>query len=67
MCVCVCACVRVCVCVCVYVCRIQEDSGTSKDVSRPGIEPGSQELASCTITAKVCVCVCVCVSEKGER
>ena len=30
----------------------QEDSGTSKDVSRPGIEPGSQELASCAITAR---------------
>ena len=25
-------------------------TGTSKDVSRPGIEPGSQELASCAIT-----------------
>ena len=24
----------------------------SKDVSRPGIEPGSQELASCAITAR---------------
>ena len=32
----------------------QEDSGTSwsKDVSRLGIEPGSQELASCAITAR---------------
>ena len=32
--------------------RRQEDSGTSKDVSRPGIEPGSQELASWAITAR---------------
>ena len=31
--------------------RRQEDSGTSKDVSRPRIELGSQELASCAITA----------------
>ena len=30
----------------------QEDSRTSTDVSRPGIEPGSQELASCGITAR---------------
>ena len=30
--------------------RRQEDSGTSKDVSRPGNEPGLQELASCAIT-----------------
>ena len=34
--------------------RRQEDSRTSKDVSRPGIEPGSQKLASrsCAITAR---------------
>ena len=32
--------------------RRQEDSGTSKDVSRPRIELGSQELASCAITAR---------------
>ena len=32
--------------------RRQEDSGTSKDVSWPGIEPGSQEIASCAITAR---------------
>ena len=32
--------------------RRQEDSGTSKDVSRPGIEPGSPDLASCAITAR---------------
>ena len=31
--------------------RRQEDSGTSKDVSPPGIKPGSQDLASCAITA----------------
>ena len=30
--------------------RRQEDSRTSKDVSRPGNEPGLQELASCAIT-----------------
>ena len=33
--------------------RRQEDSpGTSKNVSQPGIEPGSQELASCAITTR---------------
>ena len=32
--------------------RRHEDSGTSKDVSRPRIEPGSQDLASCAITAR---------------
>ena len=32
--------------------RRQEDSGTSKDVSRAGIKPGPQELASCAITAR---------------
>ena len=32
--------------------RRQGDSGTSKDVSRPGIEPGSQQLASCGITSR---------------
>ena len=30
----------------------QEDSGTSKDVLRLGIEPGSQELTSCAIIAR---------------